>query len=75
MVDFFDFIGQFVQYVSDMWGRGLRSPTEVVDFMKTAYNELHDTLILYIHPLFIPFIISALGFALLHKIFRLNDKE
>lgn len=74
MVDFFDQFTEFVQYLGDLLGRGIKAPSEVYELFKEINTQLSNTFTDYVHPLFIPIITAMIGIALLHKLLRLGDK-
>lgn len=74
MADFYNQVHEFMQYMGDLLGRGIKAPSEIYDLMKEINEQLTETFTGFIHPMFIPLLTACVGFALLHKLFRLGDK-
>lgn len=73
--DFFDQFTRFIEWVGDLLGRGIESPKHVFTLLDKIRDHIDVYLSDFVHPMFLPLITAMIAIALLHKCFRMGDKE
>lgn len=75
MADFFDQFTSFISDFGDLLGRGIYAPKDFFEALTEIKKMVGFYLSDFIHPFFVPLLVTMISIALLHKLMRLGDKE
>lgn len=73
--DYFDAVGELIQYLKELFGAGLTEIKDFTTWFKDCSEQLTSILNAYVHPYFIPFIALAIACALIQKFVRFGEKQ